>query len=172
MVFRPLYSGIILNALSWALACFATVYIAASFSTQKSTQFIAALLVASGPGFLYSVGEISPHVIGYATGFWVLGLIVYYRLWLPEATWQQHFYVYAAIGLLQLCYNSPWLSLPTLFGTTFIWMHQTKRTSLKDFLTLCLCLCTSIAPSLVFIIISGFITKAPGVIAFIFSMIH
>lgn len=127
--------------------------------------------MAAGPGFLYSVGEISPHVIGYATGFWVLGLIVYYRLWLPQATWHQHLYTYAVVGLLQLCYNSPWLSLPTLFGTTLIWMYQNKKTSLKDLLSLCLCLLLAIAPSLVFMILSGFIAKAPGVITFVFSMI-
>ena len=168
----PLYSGITLNALAWAAACFATIYSAASFSTEKSTQLIAALLVAAGPGFLYSMGEISPHVIGYATGFWVLGLIVYYRLWLPESTWQQHFYVYAIVGLLQLCYNSPWLSLPTLFGTTLIWLYQTKRASLKDFFSLCFCLFIAIAPSLIFMISSSFIAKSPGVISFVYSMIH
>lgn len=162
----PLWSGVFVNVLAWGLSCWATVYVTAQFFTGRFPQIIAAILVASGPGFLYSVGEISPHVIGYASGFWALGLVVSYRLWLPESTWQQHFYVYAIIGLLQLCYNSPWLSLPTVFTATLYWMYHHKKFTFQDALKLGGCLTAALLPSMIFILMSKLIMKAPGAITY------
>lgn len=116
----PLFSGIALNVLLWALAVLASMYIARTlFPGRPWTPWIAALLVLSGQGFLHSVGEVAPHVLGYGTGFFVGAYACAKRLWSDDSRSVDHWLVHGLLGILKLGYEAAWFSYPFLLLVSY-----------------------------------------------------
>lgn len=123
----PVFSGLVLNVVFWGLACLCAVYVAVRlFPQQRWAPWVAALLVLSGQGFLSSVGEVSPHVLGYSMGFWVAAYVCAKRLWRADSRAVDHFLVHGFVGILKLGYESAWFSWPFLI--LIGWYASTQRT--------------------------------------------
>jgi hypothetical protein len=111
----PIFSGIVLNVALWACACLSAAYVARSvFPHQTWTPWVAVLLTLSGQGFLDSVGEVSPHVLGYGVGFWVAAYVCAKRLWRADSREIDHLLVHGLVGVLKLGYEAAWFSYPFL----------------------------------------------------------
>lgn len=111
----PIYAGLFINGVCWFLSILSMIYVANQLFDSNIARISSFLFVAFGQGFLYSVGEISPHVMGYSSSFLILAASTYYKVWDVNSSFYDHLKVYMLIGILQLAYNSPWLNLAFLF---------------------------------------------------------
>jgi hypothetical protein len=118
--FEPLVAFWLFDICLWYLAVVAAVYTAATFCRESFCQWATACLMLSGQGFLHAVGEIMPHLIGYASGFYILAFCCYQRIWQRDCPWQEEALVYILIGILQLAYGTAWFSLPLVMGLSLI----------------------------------------------------
>lgn len=161
----PLASLWTINILFWMLSIYSIVYVVSSLGGGRREQIITALLCFLGQGFVYSVGEFSPHIIGYGAMYCVYGFAVYHRIWDPKTTWHDYGQVYAVIGLLQMAYNSAWLSLPVV-GALSLYRVSQKSDKVREFINLCLTGLMAIIPYGVMLVITKFFTKSMGVMSY------
>jgi hypothetical protein len=131
------------NVVCWFLSGMSLSYFIKKQGGSSRQQWMAFLLVLGGQGFLYSVGEFSPHVMGYSFQFWILGLCAYFNIWSKESSHYDVMLMYGLIGLMQFAYNSAWLSLPIL-----MYFHYQRGMRLQH-VVIGLCLAT--IPYLMFI---------------------
>ena len=161
----PLLSLWVLNIFFWALAVYSMVYTVARLGGGKVEQYTAAFLTLFGQGFVYSVGEFSPHIIGYGSMYYIYAFAAYHRIWDKKTKWQEYGQVYALIGLLQMAYNSAWLSLVAVGGLSLYRVfHSSNR--LKEFLTLCSVGMLAIIPYTIMLLSTKMTLDTKGVIAY------
>jgi hypothetical protein len=168
---HPILAGILVNVLAWMSFCFCIQYIIKTFSPSQSAQAIGGILVASGQGFLQSVGEISPHVMGYGSHYFIFALACRQRIWQQPFIFIDHAIVYATIGILQLVYDSAWLSLPILFPISLYCAFKAFLPLQKKFKVTSALLALAFLPSLSFSIVTAFLLNKGGVLAYLYSSI-
>lgn len=169
---HPIPAGITINVTLWMLICFCMQYIIKTFSPSPTAQAIGGIFVASGQGFLHSVGEISPHILGYGAHYLIFALACRLRIWQRTFVFADHLIVYATIGLLQLGYDSAWLILPILLPISFYSIFkETSAIKTKLFRLLSL-LTVSFIPSLSFSMATSLLLKKGGVIYFLFQDVN
>lgn len=161
----PLLSMWIFNITFWGLTIYSIVYAIARLGGTKTDQIIAAMLTLFGQGFVYSVGEFSPHVVGYGAMYCIYGFTAYHRIWDPDTKWQQYGQVYALIGLLQIAYNSAWLSLPVIGVISLYRILKTSKRP-KEFIILCGIGLMAIVPYVVMLIITKTVVGTSGIISY------
>jgi hypothetical protein len=168
---HPIWAGILVNVLAWMSFCFCIQYIIKTFSPSQSAQAIGGILVASGQGFLQSVGEISPHVIGYGSHYFIFALACRHRIWQPSFSFIDHAIVYATIGILQLVYDSAWLSLPILFPISLYCIFKASLSLQKKLLLTSTLLTLALLPSLSFSMATAYLLNKGGVLTFLYSSV-
>jgi len=170
----PILSGFMINILFWYAAALAAAFIASRLIPNSSFAIWAAgLLVGTSQGFLYSVGEVSPHVLGYAAGYLIIAFAFYKRIWKKETSWHDQLLIYLWIGILKNAYEAAWLSLPIIFSLTLYREYQLGFSTLKNIIkrTMALLglLCAAIIPSLLFTFITSIFMQAQGILHFLFD---
>ena len=153
----PIASGIVLNVVLWALACLSAGYVARRlFPDTPSAPWVAALLCLCGQGFLHSVGEVSPHVLGYGVGFWIGAYAVTKQLWRGDASRTDHWLVHGLLGVLKLGYEAAWFSFPFLMLLSYRSVarrrHRLLSWEIAGFLASCAIF--SLGPGLLMILLS------------------
>lgn len=161
----PLLSLWIMNLFFWGLAVYSMVYAVAQLGGSKFEQCAAAVLVLFGQGFIYSVGEFSPHVVGYGSMYYIYAFAAYHRIWDKETKWQNYGQVYALIGLLQMTYNAAWLSLPAIGMLSLYRIFHTPN-RVKEFLSLCGVGLMAVIPYLTMLISTSILVSATGIISY------
>jgi hypothetical protein len=164
----PILAGLLVNVIAWWGAAMTAAYLAYQLIGKRFVVWAAVVFVVFGQGFLQSVGEISPHVLGYALGYYIFAFAVYKKLWSPQTTFVDHLMVYGFVGIMKLAYESAWLTLPPLTLVSLYAFYQSleKERFWRRYrlLTVNLSLCISFAllPGIIFIIVTSLLLKANG----------
>lgn len=169
---HPILAGIFINIALWMFFCFCIQYIIKTFSPSPVAQAIGGILVAGGQGFLQSVGEISPHIMGYGAHFVIFALACRQNIWQRSFVFIDHLILYATIGFLQLAYDSAWLILPILLPISFYRIAVDSVSLKKKIFWMTALLTMALLPSFSFSLIVGILLKKGGVLYYMYSLIN
>lgn len=170
----PIFSGIMLNIIFWFCSLAAMIYICRFFYPQNKTAWlVGGTLVTFGQGFLQSVGEISPHILGYSLGFWLGAYTLSKRLWESDTPDQDHYLVHATLGLLKLGYESAWMYYPYIILLSAFSRYQKSQSGpYTPILTFSIkCSLFSLTPGLLMILLSKPFKGGDGVL-FVMKMLQ
>jgi hypothetical protein len=166
---NPILASILVNVILWMFFVYCIQYIIRTFSHSQPAQAIGGVFVAAGQGFLNSVGEIAPHVLGYGSHYIIFALACRQRIWQKTFIFYDHIIIYAAIGLLQLGYDSAWLSLPILVPISIYCIFRDSSALRIKIYRILFLVAIALLPSLSFSIISGFLLKKGGVLYYLLT---
>lgn len=133
---EPIEAVLVLDILTWFFACIAVWFTLQNLKLNISMQFFAVFFTVFGQGFLQSVGEGMPHIVGYASGYFVLFLLSFFKPWKKEAEWRDDLPIYAFIGIWQLVYGTALFFLPLAVCATFYRYYQNSLYHFKEFFLL------------------------------------
>lgn len=159
---EPILASFVLDIILWFLAALSAAYIAATFSNNKLAPWLAALSVVFGQGFLHSVGEGMPHVLGYAGGFYVGALICLFRTWQKNCSFGEDLVIYIFLALWQIGYGTALFFLPLALLCTWHRLKEQKVLPSRRFSTLALYTLISILPFSIITNTMRLITKMSG----------
>jgi hypothetical protein len=153
----PIASGLVVNVTFWGLACISAAYVASVlFPGSIVAPWVGLLLTLSGQGFVNSVGEVSPHVLGYAIGFWLAAYVCAKHLWSEKTGLGDHLLVHGFLGVMKLGYESAWLYYPFLIAISgYAWSQRGKRVlSIEGMWFLARCSAFSLGPGAFMVLMS------------------
>lgn len=163
---EPIVASVVLDIILWFLAALSAAFITATFSKNKLAPWIAALSVVFGQGFLHSVGEGMPHVLGYAGGFYVGALICLFRTWQKKCTVGEDLVIYVFLALWQIGYGTALFYLPLALLSSWHRMNEQNKEwhipYTKRVFMIFAYIFISVFPFLVITTLSRVITKMPG----------
>lgn len=163
---EPIMASFVLDIILWFLAALSAAYITATFSSNKLAPWLAALSVIFGQGFLHSVGEGMPHVLGYAGGFYVGALICLFRTWQKKCSFGEDLVVYVFLALWQIGYGTALFYLPLALLSSWHRLHEQSKEQVipfsKRWIIISFYMFISLLPFFVITTVSRMITKIPG----------
>ena len=168
---NPMVAVLLLDIIVWFISVLSIRYVAKKM-TQDSVWINATTLLALlGQGFMESVGEGMGHVLGYASGYLILGLVAYLEPWKENATWRTDLPIFAFIGLWQLAYGTAFFHLPIpIFASLYRLRHESITHQCKQIFPL---LIIAVLPYLLVSIICGYFLKGNiGVLSIVLERIQ
>lgn len=144
---EPIEAVLMLDVLIWFLACLSIWGLARNLGLSPMVQFFAVFFTVFAQGFLQSLGEGMPHVVGYASGYFICFLLSQVRPWRRDASLQDDLLPYGFVGIWQLAYGTAFFFLPLLLGATLTRYYQQRYFRVKEFLGL---IALAVVPYLIF----------------------
>ena len=136
---HPMLAVLLLDIIAWFGAVLSILYVATQISRDRQFVLFTTLIALFGQGFLQSVGEGMGHVLGYASGYYILALMAYLSPWKETASWRTDFPIYAFIGVWQLAYGTALFHLPLpIMATAYRLRHASFQQQGKQITSLVL----------------------------------
>lgn len=168
---HPMIAVLLLDVMVWLTAVLSIFYSASRISNDRIFIIFSTLFALFGQGFLQSVGEGMGHVLGYASGYFILALTIYLEPWKETSTWRTELPIYAFIGIWQFAYGTALFHLPIpLLATLYRLRHQTYVTMARQILPLFF---VATVPYVFAGLLCGlFIQGGTGVLSLVLDRIH
>jgi hypothetical protein len=165
----PIEAVLLLDAIVWFLACLSIFFTCKNMNLSDITAFFSVFFTLIFGGFLQSVGEGMPHVLGYSSGYFIFFFLSYFKPWRKDATFADDWPVYAFMGLWQLTYGTAIFFMPYLLLSTGYRYYQKKHFLGKEFLLLFL---TAVIPYLTMtLFVKGVFQTSGGVLNLVLDRI-